>query len=161
MTTSPFDGCKPSHYGTGEIAVTTSSGEARNHRITRLSLAVRQGSFHDTDPYWHHPLVGPSLCRNRGRRASRDPPQAWDPPSNRGRDPSEPLPEPVPGPAPSPPLEPPNIPEPTPDPVPPITPPGERISGRAAAATCSRQDRAPRRRLRSARLHARLEPRLR
>ena len=52
MTPSPFGGCKPSHYGTGEIAVTTSSGEARHHRIPRFSLAVRQGSFHDTDPYW-------------------------------------------------------------------------------------------------------------
>ncbi len=30
MTTSPFGGCKPSHYGSGEIAVTTSSGEARH-----------------------------------------------------------------------------------------------------------------------------------
>ncbi len=76
MTPSPFGGCKPSHYGTGEIAVTTSSGEARHHRITRfcfgnsrpavrissrrgraplraVSLAVRQGSFHDTGPKHH------------------------------------------------------------------------------------------------------------
>ena len=51
MTPSPFGGCKPSNYGSGEIAVTTSSGEARHHRIARFSLAVRQGSFHDTDPY--------------------------------------------------------------------------------------------------------------
>ena len=50
MTPSPFGGCKPSHYGTGEIALTTSSGEARQHRIARFSLAVRPGSFHDTGP---------------------------------------------------------------------------------------------------------------
>ncbi len=29
MTPSSFAGCKPQPYGTGDIAVTTSSGEAR------------------------------------------------------------------------------------------------------------------------------------
>ena len=50
MTPSPLGGCNPSHYGSGEIAVTTTSGEARQHRIARFSLAVRQGSFHDAGP---------------------------------------------------------------------------------------------------------------
>ncbi len=73
MTPSPFGGCKPSLYGTGEIAVTTSGGEDRQHRIARfcfgnsrpavrvssgrgraplraVSIAVRQGSFHHTGP---------------------------------------------------------------------------------------------------------------
>ena len=40
-TTEPFGGCKPSRYGVVEIAVTTSSDEARRHRLTRFSLAIR------------------------------------------------------------------------------------------------------------------------
>ncbi len=47
MTPSPFGGCKPLHYGTGEIAVTTGSGEARHHRIvgTASEIAVLRFVF--------------------------------------------------------------------------------------------------------------------
>ncbi len=49
-TTEPFGGCKPSRYGVTEIAVTTSSDEARRHRLTRFSLAIRPSSYFCANP---------------------------------------------------------------------------------------------------------------
>ena len=43
-TTAPFGGSKPSRYGVAEIAVTISPNEARRHRLTRFSLAIRPSS---------------------------------------------------------------------------------------------------------------------
>ena len=50
MTPSPFGGCNPSHYRTGETPLPPVAGEARQHRTARFSFAVRQGSFHHTGP---------------------------------------------------------------------------------------------------------------
>ena len=49
-TAEPFGGCKPSSCGVAEIAVTTSSDEARRHRLNRFSLAIRHSSYFCADP---------------------------------------------------------------------------------------------------------------
>ena len=49
-TTAPFGGCKPSRYGVAEIALTTSSDEARRHRLTRFSFAIRPSSYFCANP---------------------------------------------------------------------------------------------------------------
>ena len=60
-----FDGCKPSPYAVGEIAVPTGRNEARQHRLPRFSPVLRHSVHSSTDRRPRHHRAGRDI---RGHR---------------------------------------------------------------------------------------------